>query len=144
MKYLALIFICISLSAKAQKSEIFIKDSVAVRGYDVVAYFTQSRPEKGSKEFSYEWKTGKWYFANKAHLDAFKANPEKYAPEYGGYCAYGTADGHKAPTDPEAWTISDGKLYLNYNQKVMGIWRKDQADFIEKANKNWPLLKDKK
>lgn len=126
---------------RAQKSEIFVKDSVAVKGFDVVAYFTQSAPVKGNSEFVHTWKGGKWYFANRENQEAFKASPEKYAPQYGGYCAYGTADGHKAPTDPDAWTISDGKLYLNYNKKVMEIWRKDQTNFIDKANKNWPKVK---
>ena len=109
--------------------------------YDVVAYFTQSAPVKGNSEFVYVWKGGKWYFANRENQEAFKASPEKYAPQYGGYCAYGTAGGYKAPTDPDAWTVSDGKLYLNYNKKVMENWRKDQANFIDKANKNWPTVK---
>lgn len=130
-----------ALHVQAQKSEIFVKDSIAVKGYDVVAYFTQSAPVKGNPEFVQVWKGGKWYFANRENREAFKASPEKYAPQYGGYCAYGTADGHKAPTDPDAWTVSDGKLYLNYNKKVMETWRKDQANFIEKANKNWPTVK---
>ncbi|RDB02939.1 YHS domain-containing (seleno)protein [Runella aurantiaca] len=144
MKKLAgsiIVLLVVSIHLQAQKSEIFVKDSVAVRGYDVVAYFTQSAPVKGDSEFVYVWKGGKWYFANRENQEAFKASPEKYAPQYGGYCAYGTADGHKAPTDPDAWTVSDGKLYLNYNKKVMENWRKDQANFIDKANKNWPTVK---
>ena len=73
----------------------------------------------------------------------YKASPEKYAPQYGGYCAYGLADGHKAPTDPTAWTISDGKLYLNYNKDVQTSWLKDKNNYIIVANKKWPGLKDK-
>ena len=144
MKKLAgsiIVLLVLSIQLQAQKSEIFAKDSVAVRGYDVVAYFTQSAPVKGNSEFVYVWKGGKWYFANRENQEAFKASPEKYAPQYGGYCAYGTAGGYKAPTDPDAWTVSDGKLYLNYNKKVMDNWRKDQANFIDKANKNWPTVK---
>ncbi|AXE20456.1 YHS domain protein [Runella rosea] len=144
MKKLAgsiIVLLVLSIQLQAQKSEIFVKDSVAVRGYDVVAYFTQSAPVKGNSEFVYVWKGGKWYFANRENQEAFKASPEKYAPQYGGYCAYGTAGGYKAPTDPDAWTVSDGKLYLNYNKKVMENWRKDQANFIDKANKNWPTVK---
>ncbi|MFN8347761.1 MAG: YHS domain-containing (seleno)protein [Spirosomataceae bacterium] len=136
-----LILLAAVIHLHAQKSEIFVKDSLAVRGYDVVAYFTQSAPVKGTPEFVHVWKGGKWYFANRENWEAFKNAPEAYAPQYGGYCAYGTADGHKAPTDPEAWTVSDGKLYLNYSKKVMEIWRKDQPGFIEKANKNWPTVK---
>lgn len=144
MKKLAvssIVLLVVSIQLQAQKSEIFVKDSVAVRGYDVVAYFTQLAPVKGSSEFVHSWKGGKWYFSSSENRDAFKNAPEKYAPQYGGYCAYGTAGGYKAPTDPDAWTVSDGKLYLNYNKKVMENWRKDQAGFIDKANKNWPTVK---
>jgi len=144
MKKLAgsiIVLLVLSIQLQAQKSEIFVKDSVAVRGYDVVAYFTKSTPVKGTSEFVHIWKGGKWYFANRENQETFKASPEKYAPQYGGYCAYGTAGGYKAPTDPDAWTVSDGKLYLNYNKKVMENWRKDQANFIDKANKNWPTVK---
>ncbi len=144
MKKLAgsiIVLLVLSIQLQAQKSEIFVKDSVAVRGYDVVAYFTQSAPVKGNSEFVHGWKGAKWYFVNRENQEAFKASPEKYAPQYGGYCAYGTAGGYKAPSDPDAWTISDGKLYLNYNKKVMDNWRKDQANFIDKANKNWPTVK---
>jgi YHS domain-containing protein len=136
-----IVLLVVSIHLQAQKSEIFVKDSVAVRGYDVVAYFTQSAPVKGNLEFVHVWKGAKWYFANRQNQEAFKASPEKYAPQYGGYCAYGTAGGYKAPIDPDAWTVSDGKLYLNYNKKVMDNWRKDQASFIDKANKNWPTVK---
>ena len=71
----------------------------------------------------------------------FKANPEKYVPQFGGYCAYGTSRGYKAETDPEAWTIADGKLYLNYNLEVRATWNANQAEFINKANANWPTVK---
>ena len=76
-------------------------------------------------------------------MESFKKSPEKYAPQYGGYCAYGTAGGHKAPTQTETWTIVDGKLYFNYNEKVKESWNKEQAKLIEKANTQWPLIKDK-
>ncbi|HXB44544.1 MAG TPA: YHS domain-containing (seleno)protein, partial [Puia sp.] len=70
-------------------------------------------------------------------------NPAKYAPQYGGYCAYGLTGNHKAPTEPDAWTIIDGKLYLNYNKEVQGIWNKKQKEYISTADKNWPALKNK-
>lgn len=135
------ILVWATFGALAQKSEIFLKDSIAINGYDAVAYFKESKAVKGQIEYSYSWQGGKWLFSSKENQEVFMLSPEKYSPQYGGYCAYGTADGHKAPTDPDAWTISDGKLYLNYNKKVMGIWRKDQASFIEKADKNWPSVK---
>ncbi|WP_431215497.1 YHS domain-containing (seleno)protein [Puia sp. P3] len=89
------------------------------------------------------YKDAKWLFATRADLDAFKESPEHYTPQYGGYCAYGTAQGHKAPTKPETWTIVNDKLYFNYNLKVKEAWMKDQQAFIEKADKSWPDLKDK-
>ncbi|MES1221505.1 MAG: YHS domain-containing (seleno)protein, partial [Bacteroidota bacterium] len=85
-----------SVSLWAQKSEVFVKEDAAIRGYDAVAYFTESKPVKGKKEFSFNYKGATWLFSNKQNLDAFKSNPGKYEPQYGGYCAYGLADGHKA------------------------------------------------
>lgn len=127
----------------AQKSAIFRNETGAIRGYDPVAYFKESKPVNGDTTLSFEWKGSTWYFSTKENLEAFKSTPEKYAPQYGGYCAYGAADGHKAPTDPNAWTIVDGKLYLNYNKNVQGMWNKKQKEFIEQADINWPKLKDK-
>ena len=127
----------------AQKSAVFAPVEGAIHGYDPVAYFTDSKPVKGDKKYSLLWNSATWYFVNQANLEAFKKNPEKFAPQYGGYCAYGLAGGHKAPTDPEAWLIKDGKLYLNYNKDVQVMWKKNQAAYIETADKNWPALKDK-
>ena len=135
--------ICISTGCFAQKSPVFNPSEGAIHGYDPVAYFTESKAVKGDTKFTYTWNTATWYFASQQNLDAFKANPEKFAPQYGGYCAYGLADGHKAPTDPEAWTIVDKKLYLNYNKNVQQSWKKKTQEFIEAADKKWPLLKDK-
>ena len=130
-------------NVSAQRSEVFIKDGNAIRGYDPVAYFIESKPVKGTEQFSYKWNDANWIFANQQNLDSFKLSPEKYAPQYGGYCAYGISEDHKAPTDPEAWTIVEGKLYLNYNLKVKEYWTKDQLMRIEDANRNWQLLKNK-
>jgi YHS domain-containing protein len=127
----------------AQKSEIFEKDGMAIKGYDVVAFHTEAKATKGLENFTYRWKDANWLFANQANLDMFKEDPEKYVPQYGGYCAYGTADGHKAPTETDTWTIRDKKLYFNYNKKVQEIWNKDQAGYIEKADKNWVEIKVK-
>ena len=129
--------------AKAQKSEIFETDGKAIRGYDVVAYFTLGEPTKGIDSITTQWNNSNWLFSSIPNLENFKKNPEKYAPQYGGYCAYGTAGGYKATTQPDAWAIVDGKLYLNYNKKVKTIWEKDPPRYIEKANMNWPGLKTK-
>lgn len=126
----------------AQKSPVFISDGKALRGYDAVAFFMEGKPVKGSPEFSITWMEAVWLFATRENLDRFKAAPEKYAPQYGGYCAFGTAEGHKAPTQIDTWTIVDGKLYLNYNKEVKKLWLKDQPELISKADKNWPLIKN--
>lgn len=112
--------------------------SDAVSGYDTVAYFTQSKAVKGSKKFKYKYQGENWYFSSKAHLDLFTANPEKYAPQYGGYCAYAVAKNTTASADPKQWTIEDGKLYLNYDASIQKTWLQDKVNYIDKANQNWP------
>ncbi len=113
---------------------------LAVQGYDPVAYFTDGKAVEGSKDFEYEWMDARWRFASAAHREAFVKSPETYAPQYGGYCAYGVSDGHAVKIDPEAWKIVDGKLYLNYNKKVQQLWLADIPGFIKKADQNWPKL----
>lgn len=132
-----------ALSLSAQKSSVFEKSDKAIRGYDPVAYFTEGKPVEGKQAFVYNWNTASWYFSSQQNLNLFKANPEKYAPQYGGYCAYGLSRGYKASTVPEAWTIVNGKLYLNYSLSVRNTWDKERAERIEKANKYWPEIKDK-
>jgi len=144
-----LLFMLLTATAFAQqttdrRSDVFAPDHQAIRGYDPVAYFSGNKPVKGNPNFTYQWQDVTWSFASQANLDAFKANPAKYAPQYGGYCAYGLSEGHKSPTDPDAFTIVDDKLYLNYNPKVKSLWTKDRDDRIKKADTNWPALKDTK
>lgn len=140
-KMLLLLLITASTIAHAQKSEVFTGKSGAINGYDPVTYFTQNKAVKGDAKYTYRWKNADWHFANAENLTAFSTEPEKYAPQYGGYCAYGTSEGYKAPTEPEAFTIVDGKLYLNYNQDVMSMWRKNEKALIEKADLKWPDVK---
>lgn len=137
------IVLLLGVNAVAQKSETFVQSGNAIRGYDPVAYFTQSKPVKGNEKLVFKWNNANWYFSSQENLDLFKANPEKYAPQYGGYCAYGLSNGYKAPTDADAWTIENGKLYLNYNKEVRDMWNKERKERIEKADKNWPAVKDK-
>jgi YHS domain-containing protein len=113
-------------------------DGLAIKGYDPVAYFFEKRPVKGGEKFEYTWMGAKWLFASAEHLDTFKADPDKYAPKYGGYCAYAVSQGTTADIDPEAWSVVDGKLYLNLNKKVQNLWMKDMAAYIKKADENWP------
>ncbi len=127
----------------AQKSSTFIESGKAIRGYDPVAYFTAGEPVKGNKNFQLTWNNADWYFSSQQNLNLFKANPEKYAPQYGGYCAYGLSGGHKAPTDNNAWAIVNNKLYLNYSPEVKKEWLKNQKERIVKADKYWPEIKNK-
>ena len=146
MKKLTLIFLStlfVVAKLAGQKSPVFEINGKAIRGYDVVAYYVKGEAVLGADNLNLKWNNSTWYFSTKANLELFKAAPEKYAPQYGGYCAYGTADGHKAPTQPDAWTIVNGKLYLNYNTKVKGLWIKDSEGYIKKADIKWPSLKDK-
>ncbi len=114
--------------------------NVAVEGIDPVAYFTEKKAVKGASGFTHSWKGAAWRFKNKANLDAFAANPEKYAPQFGGYCAWGVSQGYAVKIDPEAWTIHKGKLYLNYSKGVRSDWLQDIPGNISKAEKNWPKV----
>jgi YHS domain-containing protein len=129
------------LQAKAQKSEIFVSGGKAIKGYDAVAFFKESKPVKGVDSLSFQYKNAKWLFSSRENLEAFKNSPEKYAPQYGGYCAYGASQGHKAPTQTDTWTVADGKLYFNYNSDVKKLWTKDQENLIKVADQKWPEIK---
>lgn len=118
-------------------------EGLAINGYDPVAYFLENKPVQGSGHFSYSWQDVKWQFKDQANLDLFKANPEKYSPQFGGYCAYGVSEDHKSPTEPAAFTIVENKLYLNYSLKVKQLWLKDRDNHIVKAEGNWVNLKEK-
>ncbi|HHP7235202.1 MAG TPA: YHS domain-containing (seleno)protein [Desulfobacterales bacterium] len=111
--------------------------SVAIQGYDPVAYFTEGRAIRGKSDYFFTWNDARWLFATAEHRDRFAADPERYAPKFRGYCAYGMSMGKQVAADPQEWTIVDGKLYLNYNRKTRDIWREDQAALIKKAEKNW-------
>jgi YHS domain-containing protein len=115
-------------------------DGLALKGYDVVAYFIKNKPVKGNKEFQHEWMGATWQFSSASNRDLFAASPTKYAPQYGGYCAFGVSEGHKAPVDPNVWKIVEGKRYLNYDAGVGKEWQKDIPGRIAKADKNWPKV----
>ncbi|MFK7858440.1 MAG: YHS domain-containing (seleno)protein [Granulosicoccus sp.] len=117
---------------------------IAIRGYDTVAYFTQGAPVEGLESISTEWEGATWQFSTQEHLELFEAEPAKYAPQYGGYCAYGVAQDGLVKIEPENWTIVDDKLYLNYDDKVQKLWEKDIAGFISSADGKFEnLLKSK-
>lgn len=112
----------------------------AIGGYDAVAYFTEGRPVEGLDRFSLEYKGAEWKFASQENLDLFQANPEAYAPQYGGYCAWAMSQDYTASAQPDLWTIHDGKLYLNYSEEVNERWKVNMLEFIELADGNWAVL----
>ena len=116
--------------------------NLAVEGYDTVAYFTDGEAVEGRKEHQTEWMDANWRFATEDHLQMFLANPEKYAPQYGGYCAYAVSNDGLAGIDPEQFHIYEGKLYLNYNAKIQQQWLPEKLQRIEAANENFPNLVD--
>ena len=113
--------------------------NVAVGGYDAVSFFTSS-PVEGKSEFSYDYKGAEWTFSTEANRDLFSANPEAFAPQYGGYCAWAIAGGKLAKGSPKHWTIEDGKLYLNYNKKIKKRWEADKEGFIAQGDAQWPSV----
>ncbi len=129
-------------AALAAKDPVFTStfSDLAIRGYDPVAYFTEARPVEGQGSFEYEWNGATWRFAKRENLESFKANPQAYAPRYGGYCAWAVSQGSTASTVPEAWRIVNGKLYLNYSKGVQARWERDIPGNIAKANQNWPKV----
>jgi YHS domain-containing protein len=136
------LFIAENNLAQELSGKSFTTKNGAIDGYDPVAYFTDSKPVKGNKQFALKWNDAIWYFATKEHEDLFKAEPSKYAPQFGGFCAYGVSRGYKVKIDPQAWDILEGKLYLNYDLDVQKTWRKDRPGYIQKANTNWAKIMD--
>ena len=131
----------LALAVQAQNN--VDSSGLALKGYDPVAYFAQRKPVQGQPQFTASYEGATYRFASAASRDAFLAEPARYAPQYGGYCAYGVASGYKAPIEPDAWTIVDGKLYLNYNQSVRSRWSSDIAGYVRKADTHWPTVRAK-
>ncbi len=113
---------------------------IAIDGYDPVAYFIDNKAVKGNKKWSHFWKDANWHFKNKENLSLFKQNPDKYAPQYGGYCAYAMSDGRLVDVDPDAFSIIDDKLYLNYSLSVQKHWLKEKDLFIKQADEFYPEM----
>jgi hypothetical protein len=137
----ALLLLGLALSFSTRASEVNVVDGVALKGHDPVAYFSAGMPQRGIPTLRHEHGGAAYLFATSENREAFKANPARYLPEYGGYCAFGVAGGYKADIDPAAFAIVDGKLYLNYNRAVQRDWSKDSAGFIRKADVRWPQVK---
>ena len=118
---------------------------VSIGGYDPVAYFTDGKPVQGKSEIEYLWHKLRWRFANDEHRELFAKNPDRYTPQYDGYCAMGVSAGeagHKDTVDPEAWTIVDGKLYLTHMPQAMDAWRQNPTEYIKNADANWAAVKE--
>jgi YHS domain-containing protein len=113
---------------------------VAVQGYDVVSYLTEQRAVKGQPAFSHQWQGATWQFASAENRDRFARTPEAFAPQFGGFCAYGVSRGYAVEIDPQAFAIVDGELYLNYSKRVQATWNQDRGGYIEKARQNWPKV----
>ena len=130
--------------ALAAKPKIFtgLKPGVAVAGYDPVAYFTQNKPVEGKPSIALNHGGVQWHFSSAANRKAFKANPAKYAPQYGCYCAYAISQGYTAKGEPKVWKIVGGKLYLNFSKGVQKTWLRDIPGHIKSANANWPSVLD--
>jgi hypothetical protein len=112
----------------------------ALRGYDAVAYFTDSQPVSGSDANTYVWQGANWKFSTPDHLRAFAAQPGRYAPQYGGYCAFAVSRGTTADGDPLQWAVVDGKLYVNNNAFAMHLWNEDRSGNVAAGDINWPLI----
>lgn len=135
---LLLVLLVVGSVGSTYASQQFERNGLAIDGYDPVAYFTEKKPVKGSPEFRTTYQGSTFLFASATHRDAFVAEPTKYAPQYGGFCAYGMAKGYKAVIDPAAFTVVRDKLYLNYSESVRTRWLSDIPGYVQKADTNWP------
>jgi YHS domain-containing protein len=143
--------LCIIFFASCEKDggevnthEVQGERNVAIKGYDTVAYFKKNKPILGSKDYSHQWNGATWFFSSESNKQAFVKTPESYAPQYGGYCAFGVSvPQKKIDIDPNAWHIFGSKLYLNYTKKTQTIWLEDKNGHIKAANQYWPNVKEK-
>jgi len=133
------LIVILSPTLSLAEPQIFSRAGKAIAGYDPVAYFTDKMPVAGKASFTYKWRKADWYFSSAVNRDLFSANPEKYAPQYGGYCAYAMAYNANASINPAAWNVVNDKLYLNYSTYVKGQWQGQQSSYISKADENWKI-----
>lgn len=138
-----LIQLCLVLMTMSISAQNNLKDGVAIQGYDPVAYFVEGKAVLGLKEIKTQYDNATYYFATDVNKEEFVKNPDKFVPQYGGYCAYGLSKGYKASIDPKAFTIVEDKLYLNYSLDVKAEWMKQREERIVKANENWEKIKNK-
>jgi YHS domain-containing protein len=136
-----LLLLALSFSASAQQNYTNVdKNFIGLGGYDPVSYFTQDRPSKGKENLTANHNGATYQFSNQSNLDTFSADPDKYAPAYGGYCAYAMGKGYLADANPETYKIKDGKLLVFYNNLIVNTlnrWNKDEANLYVAAEENW-------
>ena len=147
MKVLTTFLPAVALLVSVVATPVFGQDvthsTPGIGGYDPVSYFTEGRPQRGSGYHVADYKGVTYAFASEEHKDLFEANPEKYTPAYGGWCAYGVAVGKKFVADPEVWKIVNGTLYLNLDRGIQSKWKKDIPGYIKTGNQNWTEIRDK-
>lgn len=124
----------------AAEPPVYSTNGVAINGYDPVGYFTEGKAVKGSAEFISSWDGATLQFASAENKAMFDADPVKFAPKYGGYCAYAVSKGYTASTDPDAWSIHEDRLYLNFSKSVRALWSARKRHHIEQADANWPSV----
>lgn len=131
-------------SASVRADQLINRDrsGLAIDGYDPIAYFVDGKPVKGNPALSFDVAGTRYHFASAENRDRFAKDPEQYAPQYGGFCAYAVSRGYTADIDPDAWAVVDGKLYLNYSKRAQRLWQQDVPGNIRKADANWPKLRD--
>ena len=130
------------LAAHAAEPQAFATGGIAINGYDPVAYFTQSKPVEGDPAITSDWLGAKIQFVSTEHKALFDADPDKYAPKYGGFCAYAVSKGYTATTDPSAWSIYEDRLYLNFSKSVRALWSVRKGSHVQAADANWPGVLD--
>jgi hypothetical protein len=138
--FLIVFLLSVAPAVRAQNAIFSTQEGAAINGYDTVAYFVMGKAMPGEPGISVMWKGAVWHFISESHREAFEANPRAYAPQYGGYCAYGLSKGHRATGNPESWSIQDGRLYLAHSDTVLRIWQSDIPAYMQASEANWPAI----
>lgn len=129
--------------AIAMEPPVYAEEGIAIDGADPVAFFSLAEddgPVIGSPEFALDWEGATWHFANAENRELFEADPEAYAPAFGGYCAFAASRGYVASTVPEAWSVIEGRLFLNFSVRIRRRWLREVPDAIEQGDANWPAI----
>ncbi len=136
-----IVVVALPVNAHAKDAKIYTswRNNLAAGGYDAVSFHT-GNPVKGSAKLSTLWSGAKWQFSSLVNKESFLSDPEKYAPAYGGYCAWAIANRKLAKGSPKHWTVKDGRLYLNFNAKIKTRWLAGADEFITKGDENWPEI----